>query len=203
MSRNGIVIDMETTGPDPAADRICSLALIALADGRVHPEGQLYLIFDPGVESGAEALAWHGLDDWLLRHQRPFADYAADLRQMLAQAPLVIAHQLSVKLRFLNAELERAGLEAVAPRGFCTREAAKRRWPGESPELNDCLARLGFHRGARKHGAAEDCALTSALYLFFQGNMKPDIRYPANPHNRREPPPAPEPLPPREEDAEA
>jgi len=203
MSRNTIVIDIETTGPDPAANRVCSLALIAVVEGRVHPDGQLYLIFDPGERSDEESLARHGLDDWLLRHQRSFADYAAEVRQMLVQAPLVVGHQLAVKLRFINNELERAGLEPVTPRGFCTREAAKRRWPSQSPGLDDCLKRLGFNREGRKHGASEDCALTAALYLFFQGNMKPDIRYPVRPQNRREPPPAPDPVPPRPQAAVA
>jgi len=197
MSRNAVVFDIETTGDDPDEDRVCSLGLIALVDGRVHEEGQLYLLFDPGRQSSPEALTRHGLQDWLLRHQRPFSDYAARLRQMLLTAPLVIAHQLSVKMRLLNAEFERAGLSPVVPRGFCTREAAKRRWPNESPELNACLGRLGFTREARKYGASEDCALTAALYLFFQGNMKPDIRYPANPQNLRPAPAPPDPVPPR------
>ncbi|MEO1191259.1 MAG: exonuclease domain-containing protein [Pseudomonadota bacterium] len=197
MSRNGIVIDLETTGSDPREDRICSLALIALVDGRVQPGGQLYLYFDPQQPSEPEALQRHGLDDWQLRHQPRFSAYAAQLRRMLLTAPLVIGHHLPRKMRFMNQEFERAALSPIAPRGFCTREAAKRRWPNASPELDACLTRLGFNREGRKHGASEDCALIAALYLFFQGEMKPDIRYPSKAHNLVAVPPAPRPLPPR------
>ncbi|GAB5469834.1 MAG: hypothetical protein Kilf2KO_28640 [Rhodospirillales bacterium] len=198
MSQDGIVIDIETTGGDPRQNRICSLALIAVVEGRVQPGGQLYLFFDPGHVSEPAAQQRHGLDDWVLRHQPDFADYAPRLHQMVTRAPLVIGHRLEAKLRFLNAEFERAGLEPVAPRAFCTREAAKRRWPHESPELDDCLTRLGFKRDGRKHGCSEDCALTAALYLFFQGDMRPDIRYPAKAQNLRTIPPPPDPLPPRD-----
>ncbi len=197
MSRNAVVIDIETTGDDPAEDRICSLAVIALVEGRVHPEGQLYLLLDPGRDSSPEALARHGLGDWLLRHQKGFAHYAERLRGLLAQAPLVIGHELARKMSFLNAEFERAGLQRIRPQGFCTRDAAARRWPQESPSLEACLNRLGIRREKRQHGASEDCAMTAALFLFFQGNMKPDIRYPAKPQNLVVPPPAPETLPPR------
>ncbi len=192
MSRNAVVIDIETTGDDPAEDRICSLGLIALVDGQVHHEGQLYLLFDPGRDSSAEAQARHGLDPWLLSHQRPFSHYAARLRALLERAPLVVGHEIARKMNFLNREFERAGLAPIRPHGFCTRDAAARRWPRESPSLQACLSRLGIQRPARKHGVSEDCALTAALYLFFQGNMKPDIRYPAKPQNLRQPPPKPE-----------
>ena len=45
------------------------------------------------------------------------------------------------------------------------REAAKRRWPNESPELDTCLARLGFNRGQRRYGASEDCAQAECASL--------------------------------------
>ncbi len=199
MSRNAVVIEIETTGDKPNEDRVCALALIALVDGQVHPNGQLYLLFDPGCESSAEASEQHGLDDWLLRHQKPFADYAERLRTILLQAPLVIGHDISRRMSFVNREFERAGLEPIRPRGFCTREAATRRWPKESPALDACLSRLGIKREQRQHGASEDCAMTAALFLFFQGNMKPDIRYSARPHNLQVPPPAPAPIPPRDQ----
>ncbi|MBC6416639.1 MAG: hypothetical protein GDA47_02290 [Rhodospirillales bacterium] len=197
MSRNAVIIDIETTGEDPKEDRICSLALIALVEGQIPPDGQLYLIYDPGRDNGTGAADRNRFGDWLLRHQKPFAHYAESLRGMLLRAPLMIGHSLAIKMNFVNRELERAGQETICPRGFCTREAAARRWPSESPALEACLARLGCKREGRKHGASEDCALTAALYLFFQGNMEPDIRYPAKPQNLRPAPPEPDSPPPR------
>ena len=133
----------------------------------------------------------------MLRHQRPFSDYAASLRALLEQAPLVVGHDVARKMHFINREFERAGLEKVRPQGFCTRDAATRRWPPESPTLDACLTRLGIKREARRHGASEDCAMTCALFLYFHGNAKPDIRYAAKPHNLRPAPSAPDPVPPR------
>ncbi len=201
MSRGAIVIDLETTGDDRGADRICSLALITIVEGEVHPDGHLYLVFDPGRDSSPEALARHGLSDWMLRHQRPFSHYAPRLRTLLEQTPLVVGHHVSLKMHHINRELERAGLEKVRPQGFCTRDAAARRWPQESPTLDACLTRLGIKREVRQHGASEDCAMTAALYLFFNGNAQPDIRYAAKPQNLQPVPNAPDPLPPRVEPA--
>lgn len=198
MSRDAVVIDLETTGDDKSEDRICSLALISILDGEVHPEGHLYLVFDPGRKSSPEALARHGLSDWLLRHQRPFSDYAPRLRVLLKRAPLVVGHDVTRKMHFVNREMERAGLEKIRPQGFCTRDAAARRWPQESPTLDACLSRLGIDREARRHGASEDCAMTAAIYLYFNGNAKPDIRYAAKPHNLQTAPSAPDPVPPRD-----
>ncbi len=198
MSRDAVVIDIETTGEDKSSDRICSLSLISIVNGEVHPNGQLYLLFDPGQESSPEASARHEMSDWVLRHQSPFSDYAERLQGLLEKAPLVVGHDIARKMHFINKELDRAGVERVRPHGFCTRDAAARRWPQESPTLEACLARLGIKRKARQHGASEDSAMTAALFLYFQGNAKPDIRYASKPHNLRPSPPAPDPVPPRQ-----
>jgi len=197
MSLNGVVIELDTTGTDPGRDRICSFALLALVNGRVPQEGQLFLLCDPGIAPREGDLPSPLLDDWQLRHQPPFGDYAEEIHALLSKAPVVIAHDAARKLAFLNDEFAAKGLSPVTAPTFCTRQAAADKWPNQSSGLNDCLRRLGLDRQQRRHGASEDAAYVAALYLFFKGEMHPEVRYPAEPMNRRPAPPRPAPLPER------
>ena len=109
-----LFVDVETTGLH-SADRIVSLGAIRLSTFEmltgVLQFDQIHLIFDPGRKSHPKAEEVHGYDDWILRHQQPFSDYAAPLFDFISSAGLVVAHNAEFDKSFLAREFEAAGLQ--------------------------------------------------------------------------------------------
>jgi len=107
---NAVVLDTETTGLDPASDKIIELALVKFEYSRATGEvGRVLEVYDgledPGVPIPPESTALHGITDEMVRGQR--LDEAA-IERLLDGVGLVIAH---------NAEFDRPFMERRLP-GF-------------------------------------------------------------------------------------
>ncbi|MEU8512102.1 exonuclease domain-containing protein [Kitasatospora sp. NPDC048722] len=111
--------DLETTGTDPAVDRIVTAALVdTVGARRVEVAGWL---LDPGVPIPAEAEAIHGIgDDVARRKGRPakeaVEEIAAALCERLAAGRPVVGFNAPFDLSLLDAELRRHGLATLAER---------------------------------------------------------------------------------------
>ncbi|MGA5816630.1 exonuclease domain-containing protein [Kitasatospora sp. NPDC094028] len=111
--------DLETTGTDPAVDRIVTAALVdTVGAARV---GAAHWLLDPGVPIPAEAEAIHGIGDDLARRKgRPakeaVEEIAAALCERLAAGRPVVAFNAPFDLSLLDAELRRHGLPTLAER---------------------------------------------------------------------------------------
>ncbi|KJS52739.1 DNA polymerase III subunit epsilon [Streptomyces rubellomurinus subsp. indigoferus] len=111
--------DLETTGTDPAVDRIVTAALVdTVGAARV---GAAHWLLDPGVPIPAEAEAIHGVGDDLARRKgRPakeaVEEIAAALCERLAAGRPVVAFNAPFDLSLLDAELRRHGLATLAER---------------------------------------------------------------------------------------
>ncbi|WP_031078425.1 exonuclease domain-containing protein [Streptomyces sp. NRRL WC-3742] len=111
--------DLETTGTEPAVDRIVTAALVDTV-GAVRVGGATWLL-DPGVPIPAEAEAIHGIGDDLARRKgRPakeaVEEIAAALCERLAAGRPVVAFNAPFDLSLLDAELGRHGLPTLAQR---------------------------------------------------------------------------------------
>ncbi|SEP15457.1 DNA polymerase-3 subunit epsilon [Methylobacterium sp. ap11] len=197
-----VALDVEATGLS-AGDRMVSVGAVALATASLaagRPEIVCHhLVVDPGRPSHPAALAVHGYDDWLLRHQDPAALHLPALAQVLAGTDLVVAHNAAFDLGLLNREMALAGLPPVAPRVYCTMEAYRRRGEKGRAALDAVCRRIGLARSGARHGALEDAWLALRAYLWLQACpvavARPEL---AAPSNLRPVPPRPEgPLPPR------
>ena len=98
------VIDTETTGTDPARDRIIELAVVVFEydrdSGQVGPAMERYSAFeDPGFPIPPESTAIHHITDDMVRG-RHFDELA--LQQCLRDVSLVIAHNAAFDRRFLE-----------------------------------------------------------------------------------------------------
>lgn len=162
-----LVLDTETTGL-AGSDRIVSLAAFRMVGLAVQPEA-LYLVFDPGMESHPKAAEVHGWDDWTTRHQDPFADTAAHIRDWLTWADLIVAHNAAFDLGFLAREFRTAGVASLRRRSACTVDLARRVWTGQRASLDACLARIGLAREGERHGAFEDAFLAMNLFRYLMG----------------------------------
>src|SRR5271154_3264560 len=108
-----IVFDTETTGLDPLqGDRLVEIGCVELVNR--FPTGKTFhYYFNPERDMPESALKVHGLTIEFLKDKPLFAHKADELVAFLGDAPLV-AHNAMFDWAFLNAELERAGRNAVS-----------------------------------------------------------------------------------------
>ncbi len=205
-----IVLDTETTGLDPAAGhRVVELACLELVN-RV-PSGERFQTYlDPERDMPEEAFKVHGLSQEFLAGHPRFAAVAEDFLAFIADAPLVI-HNAEFDLRFLNAELERAGLARLGSgRAVDTVALARRRFPGAQVNLDALCRRFEIDNSARSlHGALLDCELLAEVYLELSGGRQPGLELTDNraaaevAARTKRPPRAPRPHAPSAQELEA
>lgn len=153
-AREAVVLDLETTGLDPANDVPIEIAMVRFAyspgDGRVHGvTGELRALEDPGRPLPPEVVALTGLTDADLAGQR-FPDDA--IAAFVEGAGLVIAHNAAFDRPFAE---QRWALFTDLPWACTWREVPWRDGEGfESSGLKAILSDYGvFFEG---HRALED-----------------------------------------------
>ncbi len=129
MSAREIVLDTETTGLDPdAGHRIVEVAGLELINHLPTGEHRRWYL-NPDRDMPEEAERIHGLSEAFLADKQRFPEIADELLAFLSDAKLVI-HNASFDMRFLNAELKKAGKPLLAMnRAIDTVEQARRRFP--------------------------------------------------------------------------
>src|SRR4051812_3720008 len=166
------LLDTETTGRDPAADRLVEVGIVIGRPG-ADLERHSWLI-NPGRPIPAEVSAIHGIKDADVADKPAFAEVAAQILEVLKQV-IPAAYNASFDRSFLLAELERAGVRPDAPPPAMRREVdwidplafARELYKDEqSRALGDMAARLGIEL-VHAHRATDDAeAALRVLYTF-------------------------------------
>jgi DNA polymerase III subunit epsilon len=171
-----IVLDTETTGFEPQeGHRIVEIGAIELFNHL--PTGRSYHQYiNPMRPMPKDAFEVHGLGDEFLRDKPAFAAIALDFLRFIADAPLVI-HNASFDMKFLNAELDWAGMpKLAAERAVDTLLIARQRFPGSPASLDALCRRFGVdNSGRERHGALLDSELLAEVYLELVGGRQPDL----------------------------
>jgi DNA polymerase III subunit epsilon len=164
-----LALDFETTGLDPARDRVVEVGALRFRSlgesARTYvEEGALASLVKPGIHIPAEVVAIHGIRDADVAFSGPFSDIAP-LILALAEGATIVAHNAPFDLSFLKAELRRAGLPEAANPVLDSRLVAKAAFPGRpSYRLVDLAAFLGIDAG-RSHRALDDARTCMELFL--------------------------------------
>lgn len=200
-----IIFDTETTGLDPrTGDRLIEIGAVELRNrfptGRTFHE---YLNPDRPVSQGA--LEVHGLTDAFLADKPRFEEIMSAFIEFLGEDAMLVAHNASFDMGFLNMEIERCGGAAIpADRVVDTLAIARRRHPGAANSLDALCARYGVDMSARvKHGALLDSEILAEVYIELLGGRQPDLALTAHASpsrlgaRRTAKPTRPAPLPPR------
>jgi DNA polymerase-3 subunit epsilon len=168
-----IVLDTETTGLDPASGhRVVEIACLELVNHL--PSGrhfQRYL--NPDRDMPEDAYEVHGLSAVFLADKPRFHEVVDELLTFIDGAPLVI-HNAEFDIRFLNAELTRAGMP-VLETAFAvdTLQMARRKYPGAPASLDALCRRFNIDNSARSlHGALLDAELLAEVYLELIGGRQ-------------------------------
>ena len=173
-----IVFDTETTGFEPGeGHRIVEIGLVELMDH--FPTGkskQFYL--NPERDVPIESQRIHGLSNEFLSDKPIFAHVVEEFLEFVGDATLVI-HNASFDMKFINAELTRAGKTPLSmARTIDTIEIAKRKIPGTRYSLDELCKRFSIDLTARaKHGALLDAELTAQVYLELVGGRQRGLSF--------------------------
>lgn len=176
------VVDLETTGLDPAADAIVSVGVVPIDGGRVIPGDALYRVVRPARELTASSIRIHGIRPADLESAPPLDAVLDELLGALT-GRLLVAHAAFVERAFLEPVLATRG---VGLRGrIADTRALARVWlaerdPGTVPQaldLGDLAARLGLpvHR---PHHALGDALTTAQVFLALATHLEHKGRLP-------------------------
>ena len=163
-----IVLDTETTGLNPrSGDRIIEVGCVELVQRRL-TGNNFHRYINPERDSEDGALAVHGLTTEFLSDKPKFADIAAELRDYLQGAEVII-HNAPFDVAFLNAEFKRLDIpsfETHVNAVIDTLAQAKEMYPGKRNSLDALCDRYGISNAHRAlHGALLDAELLAEVYL--------------------------------------
>jgi DNA polymerase-3 subunit epsilon len=155
------IVDVETTGSDPAADRVTEIAVLHAEAGVL--TAQWSTLVNPGKPIPGVIQALTGITQEMVARAPRFAKIAGELEERLAGRVLV-AHNARFDYGFLRRELERAGITYQA-KTLCTVRLSRRLYPDAgSHDLDSLIERHGLECAPR-HRAAPDAA---ALWQFLR-----------------------------------
>lgn len=168
-----IVFDTETTGLDPAADRIIEIGGVEL-ENRFLTGRTFHAYINPGsVPIHPDAQAVHGITMEDLADKPVFAEIVDAFLEFTAGARLV-AHNAGFDMGFVNAELGRHNLAAIeSHRVVDTLAIARRKHPMGPNSLDALCRRYAIDNSHRTlHGALLDAELLAEVYIELIGGKQ-------------------------------
>ena len=160
LARPLAVLDVETTGRDPAADRLVEVAVVRFAPGS-EPE-TFHARLDPGVPIPPAATAVHGIADADVAGCPTFGDVADDLRRFLAGSDLAGFNIKRFDLPFLAAEFRRCGKE-LDLRGVAVLDALQVFFDKEPRDLAAAVRLYCGRDHEDAHSAVADAVAAAAV----------------------------------------
>ena len=172
-----IVFDTETTGFDPTTgDKLVEIGAVELINHI--PTGRTYHQYiNPEREVPEEVVKVHGLTTEFLKDFPVFADIAQDWVDFVGDDGILVAHNATFDMKFINYELNKLGYQGYDwNRVVDTLEIAKNKFPGQRNNLDVLCKRFGIDNSARTfHGALLDAQLLAEVYLELLGGSEPTM----------------------------
>jgi DNA polymerase-3 subunit epsilon len=160
-----IILDTETTGLSPTeGHRLVEIGCLEIVNQI--PTGAVYhVLINPQRDVPDDAFRVHGHSTAFLADKPVFAQIVADFLGFIGEDRLVI-HNAEFDMRFINAELAKAGRDVIAPeRVVDTLALARRKHPGAPNSLDALCDRYRIDRSRRvKHGALLDAEILVEVY---------------------------------------
>ena len=170
------VVDLETTGLDPAADEIIAIAIVPIDGGRVQPGRAFYSLVRPANPPAAESIRIHGIRPSDLEAAPALGEILDDVLVAL-RGRLVVAHAAFVEQGFLEPVLATRGVGLRGPVAD-TRQLG-RVWLAErDPGTKAPLLQLGTLAQAlglpvhREHHALGDALTTAQVFLALASHLE-------------------------------
>ena len=173
-----IVLDTETTGLDPYdGHRIVEIGAVEIFNGL--PTGKTYHQYiNPDRDMPAEAFAVHGLGDEFLKDKPKFSEIADEFINYISDSVIII-HNASFDVGFLNAELNRCNMKELNDDIIIdTLVLAKKKFIGQSVSLDSLCRKYNIDLTGREiHGAIKDAKLLASVYLELIGGRQSKLDF--------------------------
>ncbi len=169
-----VVFDTETTGWDKNSGRIIEIGAIKFKNSEVIAK-KSWLI-NPGISITASSQRIHGIDDSAVKDSPSFKEVFPKFAAFTRGAVL-LAHNASFDVRFMNAEIERNNLEAPANPTLDTLRLTRKWYPElKSHSLSSLVNELKISAGTL-HRALADSACTKDIFLMGLKKMPENATY--------------------------
>jgi ribonuclease T len=182
-----VVIDVETSGLNPATDALLEIAAVTLLmdeTGKLRPDQTYAYHIEPfsGANMDAEALAITGIDpDYPLRYAIPeqqalrrlFAKIKTHLEQSHCRRGVLVGHNAWFDLSFILSAAKRGRIKSVPLHSFTTLDTATLSAValGETV-LAKAIRRAGIEFDVSKaHSAIYDAERTAELFCYIANKM--------------------------------
>lgn len=179
-----IVFDTETTGLDPkSGDKLVEIGAVELINHM--PTGVTYHQYiNPEREVPEDAYKVHGLNLEFLKDYPTFRDIAKEWIDFVGDDGILVAHNASFDMSFINHELQGCGYPVYEwDRVIDTLEIARQKFPHSKVNLDALCKRFGVDNTSRTlHGALLDAQLLAEVYLELLGGQEPSMQLGENAH---------------------
>ena len=152
-----VVLDVETTGIDPAVDQIVDIALVECAGDLIHP--LFSTLIKPSIAIPPEATAVHHITNKMVADAPKFSQIEYIIEQLTSLRMFVAAHNESFDRSFAGSYIN-----AATP-WICTYRLARHLWP-DAPGFGNQVLRYWLEldiQGAEAHRALGDAMVTAHL----------------------------------------
>jgi DNA polymerase-3 subunit epsilon len=172
-----IVLDTETTGLDPfAGHRLVEIGCVELFN--LIPTGRVFHKYiNPERDMPAEAFRIHGLSSQFLSGHPTFLKVVQEFIEFLGDEAPIVIHNASFDMKFLNYEMERAGVSLIHPDRIKDTLALSRKInPGGRHNLDALCKKYEINNSSRiYHGALLDSELLAEVYLHLNGGRQREL----------------------------
>ena len=156
------VIDLETTGLPQPNHRITEVAAVLVERGKVTDD--FSTLVNPGIAIPRRIVKMTGITNEMVGDAPPFSDVADPLVELLGRRVLV-AHNGTFDINFLNSELDRCRGSRLINTTLCTVKMARKLVTGlDSYRLGAVADYFGIEIEGR-HRALGDAAATAEVFI--------------------------------------
>ncbi|MGY8772887.1 MAG: DNA polymerase III subunit epsilon [Gammaproteobacteria bacterium] len=175
MIKKLIVLDTETTGLEvDQGHRIIEIGAVLLED-RKRTDQHFHTYLNPQRAIDEEAQKVHGISNEKVQNEPLFSDIAESFLEFV-QGSILIIHNASFDLGFLNSELKRASSQYPKLEEICEIEdtllLARSKFPGQRNSLDALSNRFeigGYDRSF--HGALLDANILADVFIHLTGGQ--------------------------------
>lgn len=165
-----VFVDLETTGANPARDRVIEVGIVRVSGGEIEYEWST--LVDPGAPIPPLIQGFTGITDAMVRGAPRFADIADEVLARL-EGSLFVAHNARFDYGFLKNEFKRLE-RAFQPRVLCTVKLSRALYPEHHRHgLDALIARHGLACEAR-HRALGDARVLWDFVRRVQAEKPPE-----------------------------
>jgi DNA polymerase-3 subunit epsilon len=168
MRRIYTIFDTETTGLSPdQGDRIVEMAAIKIVDGRITNE-KFEALINPERPISFSALAVNGITNEMVENKPTMHKILPKFLQFVGDSALV-AHNAPFDKKFLQAEINKCGINLPIPKFVCTLSMSRKLYPQERRHNLDVVAsRMGVGMVEEdRHRALGDVKITAEVFIKF------------------------------------